>query len=136
MLGGHPQIAGQRHEEAAADGVALDHGHRRLGHGRKPPEHARDASFVAESVLARLEGEELSDVRPRGEGRVARPAQHEHANLGILIELVAGVVQTFVHLEGHRVARGRPVQGLDRDAPVTLQQEIVADHARHAAPPV
>ena len=59
VAGRDAEIAGERHEQPAADGVALDHGDGGLGHRVDAPEHAGDARLVVECVLARGELEEL-----------------------------------------------------------------------------
>jgi len=50
VLGDHAEVAGERHEHAAADGVALDHGDGRLGHGVDAAEHARFGAPVARTL--------------------------------------------------------------------------------------
>src|SRR5439155_160523 len=130
VLGHDPQIARERHEHAAADGVAADHGDRRLGHAGDAAEHARDARLVAERVLLRLEAQELADVGAADERLVPGPGEDHHADGRIRIELLAEVVQRLVHLEGHGVARLGPVEG-DRDHAAVLLDEdgILVAHA-------
>src|SRR5438445_13682011 len=111
VLGHDPQIARERHEHAAADGVAADHGDRRLGHAGDATEPARDARLVAERVLLRLEAQELADVGAADERLVPGPGEDHHADGRIRIELLAEVVPRLVHPEGHGVARLGPVEG-------------------------
>src|SRR5439155_223304 len=105
------QMAREGDEHAAADGVAAEHGERRLGHAGDAAEHARDARLVAERVLLRLEAQELADVGAADERLVPGPGEDHHADGRIRIELRAEVVQRLVHLEGHGVARLGPVEG-------------------------
>jgi len=99
------------------------------------PEHPSEASLVAQRVLARRERQELSDVGAADERLVAGAAQHQHADPRIVIEALTEIVEAFVHLERHGVARIGTVEGDPGDPPRLIEPQVLVGGVGHGSKP-
>src|SRR5215208_5399666 len=111
LRGADAQVAHGGDAQASPDGVAVDHGDGRLVYRFQPPDDALHPLLVGDAVLARLELQELLDVRAGHERLLPRPTQHEHTNIVVGVDRLAALIERVVHLPGHRVARLGPVEG-------------------------
>src|SRR4029453_11060210 len=59
--------------------------------------------------------------------------EDHHAHGGVGVQPVTEIVQTLVHLEGHRVARLGAIDGDERDALLPLEGEMAGDGLDHGA---
>ena len=125
VLGGDPDVAGDRHEQAAADRVALEHGDGRLLELVEAADRCVQARLVPEDILAGLEIEELADVGAADERPVAGPAHHQHPDRVVGVNLLAGLAERLVHLPGHRVASLWAIEGQDGDGTIALEDRLV-----------
>src|SRR5215204_422 len=111
------------------DGVAVDPGDGGLAYRFQPPDHVLHPLLVGDAVLARLELQELLDVRAGHERLGPRPTQHEHTNIVVGLDCLAALIERVVHLPGHRVARLGPVEGNGGHRFPALEQKLVGlDH--------
>src|SRR3546814_508042 len=93
-----------------------------------------DLFLVGDAVLAGGEAAELVDGGAGDEGLAAGATQHGDADSVTGRQRPAGLGQLFVHLPGHGVARGRPVEGDMGDRPVEDECDLaVCRRAAHGA---
>jgi hypothetical protein len=116
-LGGHHDVARQRHLDADGEADALDRGHHGLAALVAHPERI-DVVF---GNLARFCAgpEELRHVQPRGEV-VALGAKHADPEVRVAIQLGHGGGELGHHFRHEGVLLGRIVDGDLQDAAVTL----------------
>src|SRR5207237_8337189 len=82
-----------------------DHGDRRFGQVFESASVAIVVALVLERVFGRGKGAELRDVGACDERLVTRAAQHQDLDPLVGVDVLAALVQTFVHGPGQRVAR-------------------------------
>src|SRR5262249_28265622 len=76
-------------------------------------------------MLGRLEGAELIDVGPRGEGLVAGTLEYENLDQAVLIGLLADLRESLVHREGEGIARLRTVECGAPNPVLHVEQEVI-----------
>src|SRR5579875_87487 len=115
VLGGDPEVAGQRDGEPSPHGVALDGRHRGLPDGVQPPDDLVDPLLVLDAGFGiPPKRGKLGDVGPRDEGPVPAPRHDQDLDPVVPVDLLAHLDQARVHLPGH----GVPLLGaVDREVP-------------------
>src|SRR5437588_1827257 len=117
---GQAQIAVERQLQAPGEGVAVDHGERRVAAALDPPERRHDPRLRIDLFV--LPRRELVQVHPRAE-RGAGAAEHDDAQGAVALEPLEARVEAREHGAVERVALRGPVERDGRDA--------VGDRAQH-----
>ncbi len=128
-VGGHDEVARERHLEAPAERIAVDGGEDRLPVGRPVGEAAESALGHAHHVPAVLGGE--PQVVAGRERLVPGPGEDADPHVGVALEIVPDLVQLEV---GRRVERVHPLGAIDGDngdaALLLIGRELVG-HGSH-----
>ena len=117
----HDQVGGEHHLGAARQRVALDGGDQRF------PRRPFGEADAAAGNRDHLTGGEGLQVHARTE--VATCAGDDrHREVVAVVEFVDRVGQTLADRQVHRVARFRPIDGDDENAPLALSSEFLPTH--------
>src|SRR5712692_2422617 len=112
---------------SAGDRGDSGHAHRFEGaHDQVAP------SLVVKRVLFCLESAELTDVGAGDKGLATGARQDDHPHCAIGVDLMAGSLETAVHVPGERVARLRPVERDPYDSAPALNDQLVGRHVHEA----
>ena len=106
------KIGSLKHLQAPCDAEAVHGCDDRLEH---VGELSLGRIFVAQLVSRRQQGDGFLQIHPRRECLVPGPRQDGYPEVGVLVELHEGLVESQEHVTGEGVHRLRPVDGDDGD---------------------
>jgi hypothetical protein len=127
VVGGDGEVAGDHQLEPAGGDVALEHRDRRSVHGVEPVAHlGGEDGHLHRGGGPDVVREQLVEVEPGAE-RAATPAEDQHPQVGVAVDLADDLVEAVQQLHGDGVLLVRPVQPHAGDVAVLLEHDVVRD---------
>src|SRR6266581_2774515 len=128
ILRGDPQVAAQRDVHPCAQAISADHGDDHLVAALQALGHAAgDLLVILDACGARALFLVLRDVRAGDEGLVSLALQHDHADLGILLEALERLRDRLPHVDRDGVPSGGIVEREPADRSLFFGDDALAE---------
>src|SRR5882672_5103276 len=125
------QVAAQGDVDPRPEAVAADHGDDHLVAGLQALGYASGDLLVAlDALCGRTVLLVLRYIRPGNEGLVALALEHDHADLGVLLEAVEHLGYRFPHVDRDGVPARGVVEGEPADRALLLGDDALGELAR------